>query len=98
MSPQVLTSVAAKVDPDRETDLLAGYRQLSAGPRPDGLLRSELLRGQDGVWQIQTTWRDLDSLRAVRMAGGRPAAIELLDSIGAEHSHSWFVIEESFQA
>ena len=96
MSDPVVTVVDAQVDPDREADLVAGYVQISDGERPRGLLRSELLRGQDGWWRIQTTWQDMDALRAVRASGVRPAAIDLLERVGAGHSHAWFTVERSY--
>lgn len=92
---RVVTAVDARVDPKREDDLLEGFRQLNEGQKPDGLLRSELLRGQGGAWRIQTTWRDRDALMAVRNSGKSPGALELLDRLGAEHSHAVFSIEQS---
>ncbi len=91
-----MTVVDAAVASDREQDLLDGYRQLKEGPQPDGLLRSELLRGQDGMWRMQTTWRDRDALMAVRSSGRPPAALELFDRIGATHSHGVFAVEDSY--
>ena len=32
---------------------------------------------------------------AVRKSGTPPAALELLNSIGARHSHAWFTVERS---
>lgn len=98
MSREVVTVVDATVDEARAQDLLDGYRRLMEAPKPDGMLRSELLRGQGGVWRIQTTWRDRDTLIAVRNSGKPPAALELLDQMGAEHSHDLFVVEERYQA
>ncbi len=98
MSAEIVTVVDATVDADREQDLVAGYRQMTQGPIPDGLLRSELLRGQGGRWRIQTTWRDRDSLMAMRRGGRAPAALELFDAVGAEHSHGVFEVEESYHA
>lgn len=97
MSGEVVTVVEATVDPDREEDLLDGYRRMIEGPKPDGLLRTELLRGQEGQWRIQTTWRDRDALIAMRNSGSPPAALELLDRVAAEHSHGVFTVEESYQ-
>ncbi len=96
MSAEVVTAVDATVDPEREQDLLHGYRQMNAGPKPDGFLHSELLRGQGGLWRIQTTWRDRDALMALRRSGKPPAALELLDRLGAEHSHGVFAVEERY--
>jgi len=98
MSAEIVTAIDATVDPEREQELLDGYRQMNEAPKPDGLLRSELLRGQGGLWRIQTTWRDRDALMAVRNSGARPAALELLDRVGAEHSHGVFTVEERYPA
>jgi hypothetical protein len=93
--PRVITSIDALVDPGREVELLDGYRRLTSGQQPDGLVGSMLLRGQGGAWRIQTTWRDFDALMAVRNSGRPAAAMELLDGLGADHSHAVFVVEQS---
>jgi hypothetical protein len=98
MSQRVVTVVDAIVDPEREKELLDGFRELTQSYKPDGLLYSQLLRGQGGAWRIQTTWRDRDALLAVRTAGNPPAALELLDRLGVEHSHAVFTIEQSHEA
>ncbi|TFC51218.1 hypothetical protein E3T26_02865 [Cryobacterium sp. TMT1-21] len=92
----VVTSVDARGLPEREGDLLDGYRRMLAAGQPDGLVRSELLRGQDGSWRIQSTWWDMEALLALRKAGVPHAAQALLDGVGAEHTHSWFVVEDGF--
>ena len=97
MSAHVITVVDATIDPARETDLLAGFRALNEGERPPGLLCSQLLRGQDGAWRIESTWDDLESLMALRRAGRPPAALALLEGLGAEHSHAWFTVEQSYE-
>ena len=94
---QVVTVVDAQVSPEREADFLAGYQRLTQEPQPEALLRSELLRGQDGAWRIQTTWHDFDALQAVRRSGKPPAALALLESVGAEHTHGWFTVEQDYQ-
>ncbi len=98
MSGEVVTAIDAKLDQNREQELLEGYRQLKQAPRPEGLLRAELLLGQAGKWRIQTTWRDREALMDTRKSGGAPAALELLDRLGAEHSHGAFTVEESYLA
>src|SRR5262245_2077196 len=92
----VVTAVDAQVDPAREPELIDGFQRMSDGNKPDGLVRSELLRGQEGTWRIQTTWRDFDSLMAMRKSGQPPAALELLESVGATHSHAWCTVEVAF--
>ncbi len=97
MLETVVTSVDAQVDPAREADLLAGYRALTEGEQPDALLHSQLLRGQDGHWRIQSTWRDFEALRALRSSGARPAAQDLLESLGAAHSHTFFTVADVYE-
>ena len=40
----------------------------------------------------------MDSLRAVREAGKPHAAQLLLESVGAEHTHAFFFVAESYPA
>ena len=93
MAGEILTSVSVIVDANREAELTAGFRNLIARPLPDGLLRTELLRGQNGSWRIQTLWRDRAAVEAVRTGPEPPAALELFRSVGAQHSHEVFFVE-----
>jgi hypothetical protein len=95
MDEQILTSVSAKVDPSRDGELVDGFSALMDGTLPDGLVRSELLRGQDGTWRIQSLWRDRAALTAAREAGERPAALLLFERVGAEHAHEVFTVVAS---
>jgi hypothetical protein len=97
MSKPVVTSIELKIPAGREHELLDGYAEMNRGPTPDGLIRSELLRSFDGAWRIETTWRDRDALMARRASGEPPAALALLDRLGAEHSHSVFTVEQTFR-
>jgi hypothetical protein len=83
---RILTDVSATVDPARETDLINGFHHLLTEDLPDGLLRTELLRGADGQWRIQSLWRDRASLEAMRAAAEPPAAPRLFREVGAEPS------------
>jgi hypothetical protein len=84
MTGQILTDVSAVVAPERAAGLLAAYRELVAGPLPDGLVRTELLSGQDGRWRIQTLWRDRAALDAMRAGQEPPAAPRLFREAGAD--------------
>ncbi len=95
MKGAVVTAVDAVVPADREAELIEGFRLMAAGDSPEGLLRTELLRGQEGRWRIQTTWRDREAVIALRARGEGPAAMRLLDSVGATHTHTVFTVEES---
>ena len=92
--PRVLTCVTLVVPEDRDDEVVPAYRAVAGGPRPDGLLRSELLRGQGGRWLVQTLWRDREAILAARAAGAKPAALLLAAQVGAEHSHEVLVVEE----
>ena len=81
---RVLTEVSGDVAAERAADLQAAFTELLAAPLPDGLLRTQLLRGPDGHWRIQTLWRDRDALDAMRSGGEPPAAPRLLREAGAE--------------
>lgn len=98
MSDQVLTQVSAVVAAEREADLLAAYRDLVVGPLPDGPVRTELLRGPDGHWRIQTLWRDRAALDAMRVAAEPPAAPRLFREVGAEPELAIFDIAFSLVA
>ncbi|MCW2614371.1 MAG: hypothetical protein JWN08_1365 [Frankiales bacterium] len=93
---EVLTTVTLVVSPDREGQVRPAYRQLvTDGPRPDGLLRSELLHGQGGRWFIHTLWRDRSGILAARESGAPPAALLLAEQVGAEHSHEVLTVEDA---
>lgn len=98
MSAPLVTTIDAKVLVEREQELLDGFREMNEGDKPEGLVRSELLRGQGGAWRSQTTWRDMEALMALRKSGKPPAALALLDRLEAEHSHSVFTVEQSHQS
>jgi hypothetical protein len=97
MSGAVLTIVNATVDPAHEAELTTGFESLMSAPLPEGLMRTELLRGQNGNWRIETLWRDRAALEAVRTSSEPPAAMELFRRLGADHSHEVFVVESSHQ-
>ena len=95
---QIMTVVSAVVAPDREAELPSGFRIMTETTMPDGLIRSELLRGQHGTWRIESLWRDWNALQKVRASGQQPAAIELFERAGAEHSHDFYFVEGAYSA
>ncbi len=84
VSGHVLTEVSAVVAADREAALMTGFQELLRQPTPGGLVRTELLRGEDGHWRIQTLWRDRAALNAVRAGPEPPAAPQLFRRVGAD--------------
>jgi quinol monooxygenase YgiN len=84
MTGRILTEVAARVEGDREDELRSAFAELLTQPLPDGLLRTELLRGPDGTWRVQTLWRDREALDAMRASAEPPAAPTLFRLVGAQ--------------
>jgi hypothetical protein len=87
---RVVTVVDTTVPPDREQALVEGFAALV---QPETLLRAELLRGPEGRWRVQSTWRSLDDVRALRAEGRPPAVLALLDGLGLPHEHGYFTVE-----
>ena len=84
MAHEVLSEVSGTVAPEREETLLAGYREVVGRPLPAGLIRTELLRGSDGRWRIQSLWRDQAALDTVRANPRLRLAPQLFREAGAE--------------
>ena len=93
MPKHVLTEVSARVEPDREADLLAAFSEALATPLPDGLLRTELLHGSEGQWRIQTLWRDREALEAMRAGPEPPTAPRVFRHVGAEPTLRIYEVE-----
>jgi heme-degrading monooxygenase HmoA len=99
VSERVLSEVSATVRPDREGEFLAGFAELVSLPRPDGLLRTELLRGPDGEWRVQTLWRDLEALAATRVTPEPPrTAPQVFHSVGAEPMLEILEVESAYDS
>lgn len=84
MTSAILTEVSAVVASDRVADLLDRFHRLLRQPMPDGLLRTELLRGDEDTWRVQSLWRDRAALDAMRAGSEPPAAPQLFRQVGAE--------------
>ena len=93
MTSPILAVVTTHISPENEAEFLAAFRELSSQEKPAGFLRSELLRGQDGRWLIQSLWRDREAMAAARQNGRKPAALALLDRLAAPHTHELFTLE-----
>jgi Antibiotic biosynthesis monooxygenase len=99
VSERILSQVSATVPADREGEFLAGFEELVSLPRPDGLLRTELLRGPDGEWRVQTLWRDIEALAATRVAPEPPrTAPQVFHSVGAEPMLEILEVESAYDA
>ncbi|WP_042433835.1 antibiotic biosynthesis monooxygenase family protein [Streptacidiphilus anmyonensis] len=91
----VLAEANVSVAPEHEARLIAAYHRLIAQPLPDGLLQTELLRGQDGRWRIQTLWRDRVAMDVMRGSSQGPTAPRLFHDLDAEPEFEIFeVVDE----
>lgn len=83
MAEEILTEVSARV-PDTSGSVAAEFGLLLEAPLPDGLLRTELLRGDDDEWRILSLWRNQAALDAMRSGPEPPAAPALFKRLGGE--------------
>jgi hypothetical protein len=91
----VLAEVTARVTAEHEGRLIAAYHRLIALPPPDGLLQTELLRGQDGSWRIQTLWADRPAMEAMRASSEGPGAPGFFHDLDTEPEFQIFeVVDE----
>jgi hypothetical protein len=93
----VLTEVRATVEPSRHEARAAGFEELLAESRPEGLLRSELLH-VDGERRIQTLWRDREALTPMGSSTAEPAAPKLFRSVGAHPELTILEVRVSMEA
>jgi quinol monooxygenase YgiN len=93
MNGRLVTVVSATVEPDRQQELMEGFRGLLAAPVPDGLLHTQLLQGANRTWCIQSLWRDREALEKMRAGAEPPAAPRLFRALGAEPSLQIFEIK-----
>ncbi|MER8182135.1 antibiotic biosynthesis monooxygenase [Kitasatospora sp. NPDC094015] len=92
MSERVLSEVSGRIAADREGGFVASYRALVTGELPEGLLRTELLRGPDRHWRVQSLWRDMAALEAVRADPRMAAAPRLFREAGTEPDLAVFLL------
>lgn len=90
VSAQVVTVVGASVDATRGHELTTAFQALGRAPLPEGVLGTELLRGPEGRWRIQTHWRDRASLEALLSGSETPTAKRIFQQVGAESSLTVF--------
>ncbi|MEZ0069795.1 heme-degrading monooxygenase HmoA [Streptacidiphilus sp. MAP12-20] len=90
MMSWVLTEANVTVAAEHEGRLIAAYRHLISQPLPEGLIQTEILRGPDGAWRIQTLWRDRASMEAMRASLEGPEAPRLFREIHAKPEFSIF--------
>jgi heme-degrading monooxygenase HmoA len=92
----VLTILEAHVPPGQEGALQAAYEAALARPRPQGLVRSELLRDTRDTtrWRIQTLWESGAALEAMR-TGGTPAGVLMFRAASAEPELSIFDVVDA---
>ena len=88
----VLTSLEARVEPEREAELLEAYEEAGRGPIDEGLERSYLARGRDDphAWRILTFWQSREALKKMRESGQTPRGVLIFQAAGATPQLSVF--------
>ena len=97
MEPHVLTEVVARMSEDRDSEVTTAFDALLTGPFPDGLLRTDLIRGPEDQWRIQTMWRDKAALDAMRSSGETPAAMRFFIDLGVVPALNIYAVPRSHQ-
>src|SRR5262245_50894250 len=95
----LLTVLEAVVAPERAGELEAAFERATSQTLPEGLLRSELLRGasEPDRWRVQTLWTDRNALDRMR-SQGTPAGVLMFRAAGAEPTLSVFMVVEAITA
>jgi hypothetical protein len=86
----VLSIVSATIDPDRFDDVRRPLEAAIAAGLPPAIVRTQLLRGEDGVVAIATLWRDRSDLDAMRATGEEPFARRVLREAGGTPRAAFF--------
>src|SRR5438105_531139 len=81
----ILTVLDGTVAPERTNGLRDAYANLTNRPRPNGLVRSDLLQsGSDAShWRLQTLWASREALDHMR-SQGTPGGVLVFRAAGAE--------------
>lgn len=98
MPDEIMTEVSAMVPDNRADEVVAAFEELLRAPMPDGLVRTELLRGRDGRWSINTLWRDQDALDGMRIGTTTAAAPALFRKFGAEPSLRVYKVQARYSS
>jgi quinol monooxygenase YgiN len=93
---RILTEVSAVIPANNADAVVPAFEELLTKPLPEGLLRTELLRGSDGEWRIHSLWRDQDALDAMRAGPEPPAAPALFRRLGGEPTLRVYRIPAAF--
>lgn len=88
-----VTIVSGIVAVERAADLRAAWDEETAGTPPPGLLKSKLLKGDVGEWQIITFWESKEAVLAMRASGRPPAAIAMFERAGARPEVRFWTVE-----
>ncbi len=93
-----VTTVEAAVATEREDDLRAAWEEVTAAPLPAGFIESSLLRTEDGTWRIVTVWESKEAVMAMRASVGKPPALVVFESAGAQPMVSMWTVEGRVRA
>ena len=79
-----MTVLEAPIGPDREAELIDGYRELVRPGLPEAIVETFLVRAEGDVWRIVTIWRSRGDLDEFRASGVTPGGVLVFRAAGAE--------------
>jgi hypothetical protein len=94
----VLTVLEAEIDPGRERELMASYREAAGETPPPFLVRSFLVRSTEkrSRFRIMTVFRSAEDLAAMRSSGTTPRGVQIFNAAGADPTLEVFEIADQF--
>ncbi len=94
MTDHVLSVTSATVPPESEAAVIDAYR-VATSTLPHMVLRTFLVKGDAGDWQIITLWRSREQLEEYRRSVDTPAGIKIFRDAGAEPTVRVFEVAAS---
>ena len=94
---RVISIVEGKVPLSKIESFESSYEVLRHRPKPDGWMRSSLLKDSKkaGVYRIETVWEDRESFENMICSVPRPTPSELFENVGAKSTVEVFEITQN---
>lgn len=98
MRPRVVTAIDARATHSARRSCSTGTGRRTTASSPWAFCARSSCAGSVAPGRFRDdVGRDFDALMPVRKTGRPPAALELLDRLGAEQSHEVFTVEQSHE-
>ena len=90
-APMVMTVLEARVPAERAADVDRVFRE-GMSPLPPEIVESYLARDtkDPSLFRLNTVWRSMEALQAMRESGIKPKGIQMFEAVGATPSLAVF--------